>query len=74
MPIPSTRVLAKDFYIDLRDILSSIEKITKKGYLLKQSINTYRLKILMRWTYHTKISLVHFKMKIKIIPNLKKHS
>ena len=26
MPIPSTRVLAKDFYIDLRDILSSIEK------------------------------------------------
>ena len=65
MPIPSTRVLAKDFYIDLRDILSSIEKITKKGYLLKQSINTYRLKILMRWTYHTKISLVHFKMKNK---------
>ena len=40
MPIPSTRVLAKDFYIDLRDILSSIEKITKKRIPVK-TINKY---------------------------------
>ena len=40
MPIPSTRFLAKDFYIDLRDILSSIEKITKKRIPVK-TINEY---------------------------------
>jgi pyruvate dehydrogenase E1 component beta subunit len=35
MPIPSTRILAKDFYIDLRKILSSVEKLTKKKISIK---------------------------------------
>ena len=47
MPIPSTRVLAKDFYLNLSEILKSISKLTRKKinnkiiekYLPKQNIN-----------------------------------
>ena len=47
MPIPSTRVLAKDFYLNLNEILKSISKITRKSiklkiikkYLPKQGLN-----------------------------------
>ena len=47
MPIPSTRVLAKDFYLNLNEILKAISKITRKSiklkiiekYLPKQGLN-----------------------------------
>ncbi len=47
MPIPSTRILAKDFYLNLNDILNAISKLTKKRiktqiikkYLPKQKLN-----------------------------------
>ncbi len=47
MPLPSTRILSKDFYINYYEILNSISKITKKKiekriiekFLPKQSLN-----------------------------------
>ena len=47
MPIPSTRILARDFYLNLLDIVKSVSKLTKKRinnkiikkYLPKQKLN-----------------------------------